>query len=534
MTSRLKLALLDAAWTTCGLSPDCLGAAWEPYDRCLAHLDPVELESVLRGLLPGQGIDLRGTTLEEDLLTHVLERVERRLGRARFDHAVFTGPARFREVAFAGDATFDHARFDHLASFFGTSFSGNVSFGEARFHREFSLHGAQVRGHGRFDRILVAGDALFGEARFDEDTSFRGAEFRGFAAFDGTAFAGDAAFRGARFRRAVSFRAAVVGRIAGFDGLRFHGPAYLGPMVVGRRLSLSDVRACGPLHLDTGGCRVTLRAAVVTGPFTARLSAAEIDLRGATLTGTSDITRKSGRLRVTSLDNLDATTLTLSGADLRTCGLGGLRRPEGLRLSECLFDTTPAGVSWCLGWPPVRWWGRRVVLADERLWRGWPLSDPEGRDAAAERVRAKRPGSARADAWRASATSQGNESHGGRRSAQSLDADWLGSLYERLRPGVRDAKTSTDFAFGAMEMRRLSSRRVRARVLLSLYWLASGYGLRVGRALGWLTLVAALAAGTVWWAAGTRPTRHRISQHPHIAVVRSKAVVSPDPRALHK
>ncbi|GAA4588141.1 hypothetical protein GCM10023194_38990 [Planotetraspora phitsanulokensis] len=534
MTSRLKLALLDVAWRTCGISPECLGAAWGPYDRCLTHLGPVEVESVLRGLVPGQAIDLRGTTLEEDLLTRILERVERRLGRARFDRAVFTGAARFREVVFAGDATFDHARFDHLASFFGTSFTGNVSFGEARFHRELSLHGAQVRGHGRFDRIRVAGDALFGEARFDEDTSFRGAEFHGFAAFEGTAFAGDVAFRGARFRRAVSFRASVVGRSAGFDGLRFHGPAYLGPMLVGRRLSLSDVRACGPLHLDTGGCRVTLRAAVVTGPFTARLSAAEIDLRDATLTGSSDITRRSGRMRVTSLDNLHADALTLSGADLRTCGLGGLRRPEGLRLSDCLFATTPAGVSWRLGWPPVRWWTRRVVLADEHLWRGWPPSDLEVRDVAVERVRAKRSGSMRAVAWRASATSEADERPGGRRSAQSLGADWLGALYERLRPGVSDAKTSADFAFGAMEMRRLSSRRVRARVLLSLYWLASGYGLRVGRALGWLTLVAALTAGTVYWAAGTRPTRHRIGQHPHIAVVRSKAVVSPDPRALHK
>jgi Pentapeptide repeats (9 copies) len=534
MRSRLKLALLDVAWRTCGVSPECLGAAWEPYDRCLAHLGPTEAESVLRGLVPGQGIDLRGTILEEDLLTHILKRVERRLGRARFDRAVFTGPARFGEVVFAGDATFDHARFDYLASFFGTSFTGNVSFGEARFHRELSLHSAQVRGHGCFDRIRVGGDALFGEARFDEDTSFRGADFHGFAAFDGTAFAGDVGFRGARFRRAVSFRASVVGRSAGFDGLRFHGPAYLGPMLVGRRLSLSDVRACGPLHLDTGGCRVTLRAALVTGPFTARLSAAEVDLRDARLTEPSAVTGGVGRVRVTSLDGLDADALTLSGADLRTCGLVGLRRPEGLRLSDCLFATTPAGVSWRLGWPPVRWWTRRVVLADEHLWRGWPPSDLEAGDVAGERVRAKRPRSRRAAAVRPSRTSEADERHGDQRSAQSLDAGWLEALYERLRPGVDDAKTSADFAFGAMEMRRLSSPRVRARVLLSLYWLACGYGLRVGRALGWLTLVAALAAGTLCWAAGTRPTRHWVGQHPRIAVVRSKSVVSPAPRALHK
>ncbi|GII31998.1 pentapeptide repeat-containing protein [Planotetraspora mira] len=533
MTSRLKLALLDVAWKTCGVSPECLGAAWEPYGRCLAHLGPAEVESVLRGLVPGQGIDLRGTTLEEELLTRILERVERRLGRARFDRAVFAGPARFREVVFASDATFDHARFDHLASFFGTSFTGNVSFGEARFHRELSLHGAQVRGHGRFDRILVGGDALFGEARFDGDTSFREADFHGFAAFDGTAFAGDVGFRGSRFRRAVSFRASAVGRNAGFDGLRFHGPAYLGPMQVGGCLSLTDVRACGPLQVDTGRCRVTLRAAVVTGPFTARLSAAEIDLRDATLTGPAAVTRKSERVRVTSLDGLDAGALTLNGTDLRTCGLGGLRRPEGLRLRDCLFATTPAGVSWRLGWPPVRWWTRRVVLADEHSWRAWPPSDLGG-DADGKRVGAKRPRATRAAAARVSAANETGEPPDDRRSARSLDAGWLETLYERLRPGVGDANTSADFAFGAMEMRRLSSPRVRARVLLSLYWLACGYGLRVGRALGWLTLMAALVAGALSWAAGARPTRHWVGKNPRIAVVRSKPVISPDPRALYK
>ncbi|GAA1299777.1 hypothetical protein Psi02_63250 [Planotetraspora silvatica] len=533
MTSRLKLALFDVAWRTCGVSPECLGVVCEPYDRCLAHLGPAEVESVLRRLVPGQGIDLRGTTLEEDLLTHILERVERRLGRARFDRAVFTGPARFREVVFASDATFDHARFDHLASFFGTSFTGNVSFGEARFHRELSLHGTHVRGHGRFDRIRVGGDALFGEARFDGDTSFRGADFHGFAAFDGTAFAGGVGFRGSRFRRAVSFRASAVGRNAGFDGLRFHGPAYLGPMLVGGCLSLSGVRACGPLQVDTGRCRVTLRAAVVTGPFTARLSAAEIDLRDATLIGPAAVTRRAGRVRVTSLDGLDADALTLNGADLRTCGLGGLRRPEGLRLRDCLFATTPAGVSWRLGWPPVRWWTRRVILADEHSWRAWPPSDLEAGDADGEGMRAKRPRPTTAGAARVAATSEAGEPHGDRRSARPLDAGWLGTLYERLRPGVGDAKTSADFAFGAMEMRRLGSPRVRARVLLSLYWLACGYGLRLGRALGWLTLVAALVAGALCWAAGTRPTRHWVGQNPRIAVVRAKPVISPGPSAQH-
>ncbi|MEU8199171.1 pentapeptide repeat-containing protein [Microbispora amethystogenes] len=541
MTSRPKIALMDVVWRTCGASPGCSGIAREPYGRCLAHLTPAETGAVLRGLAPGQALDLRGTTVTEDLLTLVLGRLERRVGRARFDHAVFTGQARFGEVVFTGDATFDHARFDRLASFYGARFLRNVSFRAARFARELSLHEARVRGHAAFDHATIRGDALFGAARFGgdppseinpgsassrgapfpgspspgvpgttafraapdvsshgprntpfaqapntsshggRDVSFEGTQFRGFAAFDAAVFAGDVAFRGARFHRAVSFRGAVCGATAAFEGARFQAAAYLGPMRVGRRLSLAGVRAGAALHVETGGCRVILRTADVAGPLVARLSDADLDLRDAVLGGTSAVTRRAGRLRVTSLDGLDAGALTLTGADLRGCGLGGLRRPERLRLRECLFAATPAGMRLRLGWPPVRWWSRRRVLADEHLWRGWDPAGPPG----------------------------------------SPDAARLALLYERLRPGVDDARTAADFAFGAMDMRRLGSSRGRARLLLSIHWLASGYGLRTGRALGWLTLVTALAAGAVCWTAGARPVRQPIGQRPHVAVVRA-------------
>ncbi|WP_405085132.1 pentapeptide repeat-containing protein [Microbispora sp. NBC_01389] len=536
MTSRPKIALVDVVWRTCDASPGCPGIAREPYGRCLAHLTPAETRAVLRGLAPGQALDLRGTTLPEDLLTRLLDRLERRVGRARFDHVVFPDPARFGEVAFLGDATFDHARFDRLASFYGARFLRNVSFRAARFARELSLHEARVRGHAAFDHATIRGDALFGAARFGGDlpagdtpagdahacaplpgtpspgtmavratptvsfpgvpnVSFEGTQFRGFAAFDAAVFAGAVAFRGARFHRAVSFRGAVCAATAAFEGARFQAAAYLGPMRVGRRLSLAGVRAGAALHVETGGCRVILRTADVAGPLVARLSDADLDLRDAILGGTSAVTRRAGRLRVTSLDGLDAGALTLTGADLRGCGLGGLRRPERLRLRECLFAATPGGMRLRLGWPPVRWWSRRRILADEHLLRGWDPAGPPGP-----------PGP------------PGPEG--------SPDAARLAVLYERLRPGVDDARTAADFAFGAMDMRRLGSSRGRARLLLSIHWIASGYGLRTGRAVGWLTLVTALAAGAVCWTAGARPARQPVGQRPQVAVVRHAARAS--------
>ncbi|MBE3012863.1 pentapeptide repeat-containing protein [Microbispora sp. NEAU-D428] len=502
MTPRSRITPLDVVWRTCDAVPECLGVAHEPYGRCLAHLTPAEAAELLRGLTPGQALDLRGTVLAEDLLTRVLDGVEHRVGRARFDRAVFTGPARFGEVVFAGDATFDHARFDRLASFYGARFLRNVSFREARCLREFSLHDARVCGHAAFDHVTVRGDALFGAARFGTpppggtaNASFQKAQFHGFATFDAATFHGDACFRGARFHRAVSFRGSDCGASAEFQGARFEGAAYLGPMRIVRRLSLAGVRACAPLHIDTGGCRVVLRAAAVLGRLAARLSDAEVDLRDATLAGLSAVTRRSGRLRVTSLDGLDAGALTLTGADLRACGLGGLRHPEGLRLRECVFAAPPGGLGLRLGWPPVRWWSRRRVIADEHLWRGWPA--PGADEHAAGPAGEREPDPAR-----------------------------LAVLYERLRPGVDDARVAADFAFGAMEMRRLGSPRGRMRLLLSLYWLACGYGLRAGRALGWLALVAAVAAGAVCWAAGARPAGKPAVHRARVAVVRPAVSVS--------
>ncbi|WP_424533892.1 pentapeptide repeat-containing protein [Sphaerisporangium viridialbum] len=469
MTPLLKILSLDVGWKTCDVSPECVGTACRPYGRCMAHLTPAELDEALRELAPGQGVDLRGTTIDEELLTRILDATERHLGRARFDHASFTGPARFGEVVFAGDATFDHARFDRLASFFGTRFTRNASFRETLFSREFSMHGARVRGHGAFDHVRIGRDALFGDARFGKDASFLGAEFHGFAAFDGAMFDGEAIFRGARFHRAVSYRKAVFAGTAGFEGARFHNSAFLTQVHVGRRLSLSGIHASAPLELDTDGCAVDLRSARIAGRFTARLSDADIDLREAVLTGPSAVTRRAGRLRVVSLDRLDAGALTLAGADLSGCRLAQLRRPEALRLSDCVFAATPRGVRLGLRWPPVLWWTNRHVLADEHAWRGWST-----------------------------------------RAEQPLDPGRLAGLYERLRRGVDDKRTSADFAFGAMEMRRLASSRGRARLALSAYWLACGYGLRMGRAAGWVALVAAVAAVAVFWSAGAHPARRPV------------------------
>ena len=84
-----------------------------------------------------------------------------------------------------------------------------------------------------------------------------------------------------------------------------------------------------------------------------------------------------------------------------------------------------------------------------------------------------------------------------------------------------------------MEMRRLGSPHGRSRLLLSLYWLACGYGLRAGRALGWLTLVTALAAGAVCWTIVARPARQPAIQRASVPHVTMPHVTVPRPSVPH-
>jgi hypothetical protein len=69
----------------------------------------------------------------------------------------------------------------------------------------------------------------------------------------------------------------------------------------------------------------------------------------------------------------------------------------------------------------------------------------------------------------------------------------LAGVYRALRKAREDQKDepgSADFYYGEMEMRRLSSApRSMERVILTAYWLISGYGLRAWRALTLLGLV---------------------------------------------
>jgi hypothetical protein len=77
-----------------------------------------------------------------------------------------------------------------------------------------------------------------------------------------------------------------------------------------------------------------------------------------------------------------------------------------------------------------------------------------------------------------------------------LEAERLAAEYRQLRKAQEDAKNepgAADFYYGEMEMRRhADSTPTGEKLILRLYWAASGYGLRASRALAALAVVIGL------------------------------------------
>ncbi|MFG1944287.1 pentapeptide repeat-containing protein [Nonomuraea sp. NPDC048826] len=347
-------------WVTCAQSAACTGIARRPYGLCLAHLPQDQVSVVLAGMAPGLLLDLRGTTLSGDLLRRVVEATRSRPGRARLDRVRFTGDVRLAGVTFAGDVSLDGARFDRLASFFGARFEGNVSLASARFARELSFHGVPVRGHVSLDGAVMSRDALFSQVVFGHGLSCESARFEGYATFDGASLGEAASFRGARFGRTLSFRK--VSGSAGFDAARFAADAYLSAT---GRFSATRARADGALDLAVRGCGVDLRRLVVAGATTVRLTDSQADLEGAVLHGPATVTGR-GASTLTSLREVEAASLALSGLDLSACRFAGLAHPAGVRLKECTFALTGRGMRVSMNLPMLRWFSRRRAPAHHR------------------------------------------------------------------------------------------------------------------------------------------------------------------------
>jgi Pentapeptide repeats (9 copies) len=467
-------------------------------------------------------------------------------GDAHFDQAQFSENAWFLEAQFSGDTSFEAAQFSGDTRFEAAQFSGHAGFYEAQFSRTAAFHwaqfsglagfrGSQFSGTAGFRWAQFSGFATFYKAQFSRDAGFRGvqfsgtagfskAEFSGLAGFRGARFSGDARFNEAQFSGDATFNEAQFSGAASFDGAQFKRAGSFGPVLAASHLILDRATFEQDIVIEAVGGRLSCEGTRFAEAATLRLRRAQVVLDGALFAKPSTIAfapdpfkhhdpptggevetfdespvarvadSRSPRPQLLSLRGVDVATLTLSELDLAACLFQGTHHLDQLRIEgDRPFGDTPAAWRLHLGrwWVPVwRRWSRRHTLAEEHHWRSQhPSPAVPGRWSRLAQPAWHGP-ACQTPPWVAEQTGQ---------RVQQLKPNRLAVLYRALRKAQEDSKDepgAADFYYGEMEMRRRNrGRPLGERVILWLYWLVSGYGLRGLRALTCLVAVIVALAG---------------------------------------
>ena len=496
------------------------------FDKCLAHLKPDQLDQAMQRLHPGADLDASGTPINADLLDRILSAVQSddeppTLGQVSFNQAHFTADANFIGVMFTGDARFDNAQFTGDARFDNAQFAGAAWFDSAQFTGDAWFDNAQFTGDARFDSAQFAGAASFVNAQFAEETLFYRAQFTGEASFVSAQFTGEASFYSAQFTgHALFFMAQFTGDAlfaraqftghARFDEVRFEKATLLGPLAAGS-VNLDWAVFGRPVVIEATATAISCHEATWSAGVTMRLRYAAVDLERATFSVPSFVTGADQPLAssseplnedevrnhvlgergeslelwvpiIESLRGSDAANLSITDVDLSRCAFAGARLLDQLRLEgRCVFDHPPRRVRTGWAWLPVWRWSSRQSIAEERAWRANKTRKHAG--------------------WRDSSAAE----------SADVGPERLAGLYRQLRKAQEDAKNepgAADFYYGEMEMRRHSTTTASGeRVILWLYWLISGYGLRALRSLLALLVLGGIVTAALagWGLAATAP-----------------------------
>jgi hypothetical protein len=366
--------------------------------------------------------------------------------------------------------------------------------------------------------VTFGGRASFERARFFSRAEFggeRGAAFGEWAVFAQARFVADAMFGGADFAgRAIFGRARVYGRLTRFDGATFEQARTFGPLRVPGTLVLDRATFLAPVSVEVSADQVSghrvrfpeganLRVlhgdialdeaqfgqpSILAGPP----QESQEQLTDGGTTGPTSGARATPRM--VSVRQADVGNLVLGDVDLGPCLFAGAHNLDGLRIEGApTFRWAPAGWRRDGSWFPWRW-SPRQTIAEEQMWRASQHKHSEDWD----------PPERRALQWLNESSSLPD--------VQQLDAEQIAGIYRALRKGREDSKDApgaADFYYGEMEMRRKATPRFSMeRLVLSLYWLVSGYGLRASRALVALATTIALGAvllGLFGFDAGKHP-----------------------------
>jgi uncharacterized protein YjbI with pentapeptide repeats len=411
------------------------------------------------------------------------------VGTASFGGSRIDGEVLFKDMIVVGPADFSEAVFESVmngeTSFDGVIFHAFASFKDAIFKQRASFEGATFEGGVSFQGAKFLDQVYFENVRFLGDVSFADAEL-GTALFSGARFAGKVDLVGVKIGLVGFFNDAVFTQEQSFGPLSatyilFDGSSFAGTPrfeIAADSVSFAGAEFSNGAHLRIRFAAVDLDN--VRSVSTVTLSAAQrpfsIPLEDGMRKDIPEIvvTRGAGNAHpeLLSLQGVDGSWLRLIDVNLTHCTFQGAHAVDKILIEgRCTFPVTPVGWKTGRTWPGVWRWSTRRTLADEHAWRarrsngsGWeslPLTPP----------------------WKDHSS----------RPERPMDANELVELYRNFRRAQEDHKNepgAADFYYGEMEMRRNDkSAPLSERLILTLYWAMSGYGLRAFRALIWLVIL---------------------------------------------
>jgi uncharacterized protein YjbI with pentapeptide repeats len=367
-----------------------------------------------------------------------------------FREFVFPDGLSFHGTSFRGEARFDFATFSSRAIFDGATLHGEAHFGHATFNGDAIFTSATFNGRAVFAGATFHGTAHFREATCNGKADFDIATFNAMAVFIQTTFSREASFWRAAFSREAHFYRGTFSGGATFFGATFGGEADFDRAAFGAAVLFSAVRFLRGAKFAA--------SSFACGPVDFSYAAfhGRMAFSGGGEEGGVPVPLFSGRngagveVDFRQVDIAPPDALILRDADLRKCQFAGTE----LRKAEL------TGVRWP-GIPGQR----REGVYDELLQRERPT--PRG--------------------W-----------------------EHVERLHRELRVNYEDRRDYTrasDFHIGEKEMRRCNPNTPRLlRYLLTLYWLASGYGERYLRPLVCATLLL-LASTMGYLALGVHPEK---------------------------
>lgn len=434
-----------------------------------------------------------------------------------FERAEFAGKTEFHGARFGDRARFSRARFAASSQFFATSFGAEAGFARTHFAVRAKFHDARFGPRANFSEAEFPAGADFGASAFEEklqmagvtfagETSFLGANFEARARLANWTVADSLDMQSVHFQGAVSLHGARIGGDAIFDYGVFKGSVDLGDVKIAGQGSfasarfaeatrLGPVEAVGDLLLDDllilSPCKIEVGARV--SDFSGSRFLAPVRLvvqRGDVVldrVGTGPrlvITAPAEKVddatpRLISVCAADIGPTLVSGFDVRALRFDGADGIDGLHIeSGATFERAPKGAR-----------AHREVLAEEHRKRS--LDSPEN--------------GWYPDSCRAAAAEP--EDLG----PQEVELARIYRSLRKAREDARDAPGAADFYYGEMEMRRLHARACLTQdggigprllhlgnvLLLELYRLLGGYGVRPGRPFVAFAALALAAAAYV-------------------------------------